>query len=329
MSYFSDYFKAQALINLRIASGGVALADTSISLATGQGASLSTLTRSLINTGLYTGGYLMGILWDGLYAGPLQDPNSEPIRIDSHAAASDTVAVVLRAQDGKSAVAHNSPGHTYYLTVVFSPSIQDDLSSKLGYKDAISQKLMTFTTPYNVNSYISYPLCNGIPSAGGVAKAKDILYATRHFFKKGTILYGAKFRCTSSQNNTCHFGLWANDYAQNPYPGSLLLDVAHTATSTTALITESTLPYTVPYDDAFWVGIVLQNITTIGVLDPIYPFDNFLGRQLHSSTVNGVNMGISVAHAYAALADPFASGGALILSSTGSMPFLQFIYQSP
>jgi hypothetical protein len=329
MSYFSDYFKAAALVNLQIASGGVALADTSISLATGQGANLETLTRSLLNTGINTGGYLMGILWDGLYAGPLQDPNAEPVRIDSHAAASDTIAVVLRGQDGKSAVAHNTAGHTYYLTVVFSPTIQNDLYAKLGYKEAIKQRPMTFTTPYDVSSYVGYPLCNGMPTSTGVAMAKDIIYATRHFFKKGTILYGLKFRCTSSQNNACHFGIWANDYSQNPYPGSLLLDVTHTGTTTTALITESPFPYTVPYDDAFWVGVDLANIVTLGVLDPAYPFDNFLGRQLHSSTVNGVNLGISVASVHGALADPFPAGGALILSSAGSMPFFHFIHQSP
>jgi len=328
VSYFSDYFKAQALVNLQIASGGVALADTSISLATGQGANLSTLTRSLINTGVYTGGYLMGILWDGLYAGPLQDPNAEPLRIDSHAVSSDTVAVVVRGQDGKSAAAHNTPGHTYYLTVVFSPTIQDDLYAKVGYKDAVKQKVMTFTAPYNVSSYVGYGLCNGMRSAA-FSFAADTIFATRHFFKKGTVLYGAKFRCNISSNNTCHFGMWANDYSQNPYAGSLLLDVTHSATSVTALITESPFPYTIPYDDAFWVGIVLQNSISLGALDATYPFDNFLGRQLHSSTVDGINMGISVAHAYGALPDPFTAGGALILSSSGKMPFLEFIHQSP
>lgn len=328
MSYFSDYFKAQALVNLQVASGGVASGETAISLASGQGANLETLTRQLMNTGVYTGGYLMAILWDGLYAGPLQDPNAEALRIDSHAAASDTVAVVLRGQDGTADADHNTAGHTYYLTVVFSPTIQTDLYAKLGYKDAIQQRPMTSVTPYNVSSGIAYALCNGEAGAA-TAFSNNTLYVTRHLFKKGTIIYGAKFRCSISSVNNCHFGIWANDYNQNPYPGSLLLDVTHTATSTTALITESPFPYTVPYDDAFWVGFVLSNSISILKLDESKPFDNFLGRQLHSSTVQGKNMGLSVAHTYGALPDPFTTGAALILSSSAAMPYIEFIYQAP
>lgn len=328
MSYFSDYFRAQALVNLQIASGGVASADTAISLASGQGANLDTLTRSLINTGVYTGGYLMGVLWDGLYAGPLQDPNAEAVRIDAHSAASDTISVVLRAQDGTSAADHNTAGHTYYLTVVFSPTIQSDLYAKLAYKDAVQQRPMTSVAPYNVSSGIAYPLCNGEAGAA-TAFSNNTIYATRHLFKRGTVIYGVKFRCSISSNNACHFGIWANDYSQNPYAGSILLDVTHTGTSVTALITESPFPYTVPYDDAFWVGIDLANSISILKLDESKPFDNFLGRQLHSSTVQGKNMGMSVAHTHGALPDPFTTGAALLLSSSAAMPYLEFIYQAP
>lgn len=329
MSYFSDYFKAQALVNLQVASGGVALGETAVSLASGEGVKLETLTRTLMDTGVYTGGYLMGILWDGsVHAGPLQDPDAESIRIDSHAAASDTIAVVLRGQDDTTDGNHNTAGHTYYITVVLSPTIQTDLYSKLGYKDAIFQRPMTFVAPYNVSSWISYALCNG-EAGDATSFAKDVIYATRHFLKKGTIIYGVKFRCNISSNTASRFGIWANDYSGNPYPGSQLLEVVHTGTQVTALITEAPFPYTVPHDDAFWVGVNLANMISILKLDEGKPFDNFLGRQLHSSSVQGKNMGISAAHVYGALPDPFTSGGALILGTSAAMPYLEFIYQTP
>lgn len=307
-----------------LVAAGMNSSQTTVPLATGVGTTFRTTA---------TGKYIIAV-WDGSYASALaayQAGKLEFMLANSHDEVSDTIADVSRAQEGTSAINHNTGGITYYISLVGSESAFDWLVA--GREGLTQGSVPTFTAPYDVNSYVSYPIARSLPSASPVTFSADVIYAQPHYLVKGIPVRGFKFRKNTAFSTQPKVGIWsyARDANLNIYPGALLLETTGASqTNICPVITAANLPFTPAYSGYYFIGLLLSIGGTIVPVNHLTWHDAPLGRQLHSSTVGGVNLGFSVAHSFAALPNPFTASATLVNSniSSGAMPYLEIIHQA-
>lgn len=317
-------YQFPALRQASLTAAGMDNSQETIPLATGHGVRLRSTA---------TGKYIVGV-WPNTYASALeayQTNKLEFMLVNSHDEISDTIADVDRAQEGTAAIAHNTLGVTYYVSLVGSESAFDWLTA--GREGLAQGSIPSFTAPYNVNSYISYPIAKCLPSATVVAFLADVIYAQPHYLVKGIPVTGFKFRKNTSTTLQPKLGIWtyARDVNLNIYPGALLLETTGASQSNVCpVITAAGLPYTPHYSGYYIVGLLINAGATLLQIGTNTWFDNPLGRQIHSSTVQGANIGFSVAHTFGTLPDPFTAGATLVNSniSSGAMPYLEIIHQA-
>lgn len=116
-------YLAQNLVEVTLLAGGIDSSQTTLPLATDEGAELASTSSSSYQYPL--------AVYDSRYSAPHLDPNVEIVFVTSHDGASDTVAVITRGQEGTSAVAHNTSGVTYKAQAGFTKAIFDDLVAKI------------------------------------------------------------------------------------------------------------------------------------------------------------------------------------------------------
>lgn len=93
-----DQFKLLSKVRL---AAGIDATTTTIALASGQGAKLP------------SAGPFNLVIWDATVADdPADDPNAESIRVPASYAGGDTLSAVTRGQEGTTAKAHNTSGHS-------------------------------------------------------------------------------------------------------------------------------------------------------------------------------------------------------------------------
>lgn len=116
---------AYQLQNLKrgvLASGGMDSSQTTVPLASGYGVKFPSTASS-------AGSFFVNI-WDGRYASAqeaLDAGFAEIVKCTSHDHVADTIATVSRGQGGTSAIAHNTAGITYYVDLVLTKEVYDDL----------------------------------------------------------------------------------------------------------------------------------------------------------------------------------------------------------
>lgn len=112
-----------------ILSGGISAAATTITLEPGY--------ASLFPDPSTEGSYNIP-LWDDLYPNPSNDPNKEIVRVTGK---SGDDLTVTRAQEGTSAVAHNTAGRTYRVGVSITKKMMSDIET-LGYTGMINNAIL-------------------------------------------------------------------------------------------------------------------------------------------------------------------------------------------
>lgn len=110
-------------------ASGISAGDTTLTLTTGYGA--------LLPDPATLGAYNVPI-WDDFYANPTNDPDKEIIRVT---AKSGDVLTITRAQEGTSAVAHNTGGKTYKIGVSMTAKMVTDIET-LGYSSMAKNAIM-------------------------------------------------------------------------------------------------------------------------------------------------------------------------------------------
>src|SRR5574343_241728 len=112
-----------------ILSGGISAAATTITLEPGY--------ASLFPDPSTEGSYNIPV-WDDLYPNPSNDPNKEIVRVTGK---SGDDLTVTRAQEGTSAVAHNTVGRTYRVGVSITKKMMSDIET-LGYNPFAKNSIM-------------------------------------------------------------------------------------------------------------------------------------------------------------------------------------------
>lgn len=132
-----SYYQAHNIVVVELDSGGINSSQTTLPLASGEGANLSSTT----------GGYYPLVIWNSSgYHSPHEDPNFEIVLVTSHDGSSDTLAVISRAQESTSAVAHNQSGLTYKAVAGFTKAIFDALFRSVSFQHFPKFSLTTAPT---------------------------------------------------------------------------------------------------------------------------------------------------------------------------------------
>lgn len=335
-------YQVANLTEVELASGNVDSDDTTMALATDEGASLPASS----------GGYLEGVVWATSYGSPVAAKAAgfaEAVRVTARTGDSCTV---VRNIDGAGAVDFSSAGVCKFTV--------DFLKSGFDHLNASSLELhqggatVALAAPYNVASNACYPIGN-YGQATAVSYAKDILMAVPDFEVAGSIIRGFKMRKNTGGNNLCaRIGIYSNTtLGGNYYPGTLLAEVEfsndndaspviHNSDVGTTTIVSSDLPYTFPSSGIYWYAIVLTDGTVGGIAGTI-PLSllvlagtnggcrNYLGWIHNSSTDLSPIYGIEHAYTYAALPSSFptTSPSAICAGQTRtSFPYMTKIYQA-
>lgn len=302
---------------------------TELVLTTGHGVRFPSTTSGQYELTLWSENY-------GSAADAFNASKAEIVLVTSHNGSSNTIAVVTRARGGTSAIAHAAGA---YVDMDFTKTLYDDVLQGRNYKDYARQSLIApaLAPPYDVSSYIGYLLANGQPTAGAVVFLVDRIYCTPHFFKKGAVVYGFKYRKAIAFSQQARIGIYdEGSFDGNWWPGTLLANVVRsTVTDVTPVCTvsETGIPWTCPKDGIYGVATTFDTATQgIGALDVSKTFDNFLGYQMHSSTINGWNTMLTYDQAYGTLPNPFPTVDVtLVLSSDAAPstpPMLYIIHQA-
>jgi len=159
------FYQAQNLVVVELASGGIDASQTTLPLATGEGAKLD----ATITDGVYP-----LPLWNASqYHNPHEDPEMEIVLVTSHDGSSDTISVISRGAEGTSGVAHNASGITYKALAGFTADMFDKISPirnhhvaatfnankvarKLYYPHTGSLYLMGSTVNYSMTIYYTF-----------------------------------------------------------------------------------------------------------------------------------------------------------------------------
>lgn len=123
---------------------------------------------------------------------------------------------------------------------------------------------------------------------------------------RGGALDTLAYEITSSVAGNTRIGLYRNTSKGNLYPAELLDDSGSIANSNafkTFAVTRALIP-----GEMYWLAIVSNVASTMRALG-LTSVGTLLGN---GGSGGAVNAGISVAHAYAALPNPFTAGGAYI-----------------
>jgi hypothetical protein len=103
---------------------GIAIDATSLDVASGEGAKFPAPA---------TDGAFNVVIWDGTYNTPDEDANKEIVRVTARS--TDTLTIT-RAQEGTSAGAHNTGGHTYKIMLSLTAKMVTDIETALDAKVA-------------------------------------------------------------------------------------------------------------------------------------------------------------------------------------------------
>lgn len=116
-------------------STGYAAGAVSVVLATGDGAKLP-------DPGV--DGHFNLVWWNSKdYSDPTDDPDHEIVRVT--AKSSDTLTIT-RAQEGTTAVAHNTNGKNYKMILAMTKKMMDDIESLVGASTVTASQVLTGTT---------------------------------------------------------------------------------------------------------------------------------------------------------------------------------------
>jgi len=99
-------------------------ATTTLASGITSGATSVTLTSASRQPDPATLGAYDGVIWDLYYASASEDPNAEIVRVT---AITGSVLTITRAQQGTSAVAHNTSGRTYAFSLTTTAKMFQDI----------------------------------------------------------------------------------------------------------------------------------------------------------------------------------------------------------
>lgn len=158
---------AQNLVEVTLASGGINSSQTTIPLATGEGARVASTSGTTY--------YFPGVVYDSRYGNPQdarKEGKAEIVLVTSHDGSSDTISAVTRAQEGTSAIAHNESGVTYKLVFGFSKAMFDEFVAK-------SQSPVETGTAFDsVKLYLPSTAAFDYTSIGSFSQTLNRYYAT-------------------------------------------------------------------------------------------------------------------------------------------------------
>lgn len=168
------------------------------------------------------------------------------------------------------------------------------------------------TNYYIANQGTEGALGTGAPTAN-VLRAMPFIAPRR-----GGALDTLAYEITGTVAGNTRIGLYANTSESNLYPAARLEASASIANSNafkTLAVTRSLVP-----GDLYWIAIVGDVAPTIRALG-LTNVSSILGN---AGSGGAVNVGLSVAYAYAALPDPFPAGAAYITATPVPALFYKF-----